>query len=134
MNALPLLPGVIQAFNAAVAVIRRVRVTVHTGYLPPSPEKFVFVNVVNKSPRREIEIVAVWFEGKRQIPALEPTRPLPKRLRPDQLWETWVGYDVVKEIPARHLYNAARVRLSTGNVIYSIRNRTVPPAGTPAGP
>jgi hypothetical protein len=91
MNALPLLPGVIQAFNAAVAVIRRVRVTVHTGYLPPSPEKFVFINVVNKSPSREIEIVAVWFEGKRRMPVLEPSRPLPKPLRPDESWETWGG-------------------------------------------
>src|SRR5476651_1538892 len=107
------LPGVTAAINATVALIRRVRVTVHKGYFQSNLKKFVFINVVNKLPTREIEINGVWFEGTRRISVLEPSRPLPKRLRPDESWETWVSNDAVLEIPVRRLYYAARVRLST---------------------
>jgi hypothetical protein len=121
------------SLNAAMAVFRRIRVTVHVGYFQSNPNKFVFINVVNLSPSREIEIVGVWFEARPRISVIEPTRALPKRLRPDESWETWVRYDEVSRIPAVRLFNLARVRISTGTVIASVRNRTVPPAGTPAG-
>jgi len=129
-----LLSRLVQPVKAIIARIRRVRVTVHTGYWPPNPELFVFVTVVNRSLSREVEIGAVWFEGKHRIPVEVPSRPLPKRLKPDESWETWIPFNAVRQISTVHLHNAACVRLSTGKVIHSIRNATMPPAGRPPGP
>jgi hypothetical protein len=60
---------------------------------------------------------------------------LPKRLKPEETWETWVE---VNKLPA-HLhqsaYTLARARLSNGKIIKSVENIGVPESGTvPGGP
>jgi hypothetical protein len=101
--------------------------------MQPFPDKLVFVTVVNSSPRRPVEIGAVWFEAQRDVPLLNASRPLPKRLLPDESWETWIRYEEVKKIPASRLFNAARVRISSGAILRSVRNVSVPPVGTSPG-
>ncbi|MHB8643893.1 MAG: hypothetical protein ACYDA3_13515 [Gaiellaceae bacterium] len=107
---------------------RKVRVTVHTGWLlPPHPNvECYFVNVTNRSPQREVVVTHVWFDSDPPVQVL--TKPLPVRLRPDDPWETFAE---VGDVPAERekvLY-LARVRLSTDDVIKSRPRQNVPPAG-----
>jgi hypothetical protein len=113
--------------------IRRVRVTVHVGYFPPSSQKHAFINVTNISMNRDVEIGAAWFELPKLVPVLNTDRPLPIVLKPGTSWETWISLDQLHGIHANRLYHAARVRLAGGRVAKSRRNTTVPPAGSPPG-
>jgi hypothetical protein len=114
---------------------RRLRVLVHRAFFPGAGQECFFVNVTNLSHNREVEITHVWFDCVPQIPALHRDRLLPRRLKPDETWETWVR---VNEIPPElhdTAYTLARARLSTGKVIKSEENTDVPHAGIiPGGP
>jgi hypothetical protein len=114
---------------------RRLRLTVHRAYfLPHGPECF-FVNATNLSDSREIEITHIWFEGHPQIAVLHADRPLPKRLRPDETWETWIAVEAVPDPDHEQVYSRARARLSNGKVVRSAKNKQVPYTGTiPGGP
>jgi hypothetical protein len=121
-------------FGQLLGLFRRVRVTVHLGYISGQPQKFAFVNVANLSPSREVEVGAVWFEGQPNVPVLNQDRPLPRRLRPDESWETFIEVSKLRNIPASRLYQSARVRLSNGAVKRSQQNKSVAPAGDVPGP
>lgn len=91
----------------------------------PNPQR-------GSTPARALSFPAAmaWAEWKNSAPELEQ---LPR----DELKSPEAeisGAPDIKEIPESRLFTAARVRLSTGKVIHSIRNPTVPPAGTPPGP
>jgi hypothetical protein len=103
-------------------------VRVHQAYFLNKPEEHCFfVNVVNSSQTTDIEITHVWYEGSTRIDVLERRRPLPRRLRPKQSWETWIRSAHVP--PDRNPFSNFRVRTSTGKVFYSERNRDVPIRG-----
>ena len=115
-------------------VTRRVRVRVHRASFvgSPGPESY-FINVTNMSLNREVEITHVWFECSPEVHVLRRERPLPKRLKVDEAWETWIG---VSELPVGlgdDAYKLARVRLSTGKVFRSKRNDQVPIIGRVPG-
>jgi hypothetical protein len=115
---------------------RRVRVRVHLAFFVNGRVPFLFVNVVNLSHDREIEITHVWFDLEPELYVVLDERPLPKRLRPDESWETWI--EAAKLVHEAHPETLARVRLSSGKVIKSRRNANVPslgyvPGGTPGG-
>ena len=114
---------------------RRVRLTVHRAFFVATDRECFFVNVTNLSKDRELEITHVWFDCKPQISALQLDRMLPKRLKPDETWETWI--DVTRLPSELHpsAYTLARVRLSSGRIIKSTKNDDVPDAGiVPGGP
>ncbi len=114
---------------------RRLRVLVHRAFLTATGQECFFVNVTNLSHNREIEITHIWFDCDPQIPALQPARRLPKRLKPDETWETWVEVNKIPSALQQDAYTLARARLSTGKVIKSEENTAVPHAGTiPGGP
>ncbi len=99
-----------------------------------SGEPCVFVNVTNRSSKTDIEVTHVGFQTKPATPVLNPDRPLPKRLRPDESWETWLP---VTRLPLSELARVpwlGRVRLSTGRTIRTRENRSVPEAGFVPGP
>lgn len=114
---------------------RRVRVTVHRALFSGSKAEAYFINVTNLSSDRAVEITHVWFETDPPTYALPPDRPLPKRLSPDESWETWI---LVKDLRAwvhETAFKVARVRLSTHQVVKSVENRNVPAYGyVPGGP
>jgi hypothetical protein len=100
-------------------VTRRVRVRVHKARFfdgAYGPECY-FVNVTNVSVNREVEVTHVWFECPEKVYVIRNDRPLPKRLKADETWETWIG---VEQIPAAlsdaEAFRFARVRISTGKV------------------
>ena len=113
---------------------RRLRLTMHRARFlkPPGPEAF-FITATNLSRTRELTITHVWLATAPDIHIFNSDRPLPVRLRPDEPWETWIEVQLVPESQRTNLFNLARIRLSTGTIIASTMNTTVPPFGTVPG-
>jgi hypothetical protein len=115
---------------------RKLKVLVHRARFDPGPAgDYYFVNVTNMSKDREVEITHVWFETDPQVHVMQPDRPLPKRLKPDEPWETWIP---VGELPIKcdeQVFKLGRVRMSNDAVAKSKKRRYVPSRGfTPGGP
>jgi hypothetical protein len=106
---------------------RRLRLTVHKATFIDNGLECYFINATNLSDR-EVEVTHIWFECDSQIPVMQLERPLPKRLRPDETWETWTA---VSSLPpsCSEPYTLARARLSTGLVVESQKNENVPLQG-----
>jgi TIR domain len=105
-----------------------IRVRVHRAYFRTKPEEHCFfINVVNSSQTTDIEITHVWYENSTRVDILEPRRPLPRRLRPNESWETWIRTTNIPADP--NPFTKFRVRISTGKVFSSEQNRDVPPRG-----
>ena len=117
----------------AVLDRRRVRFTVHRAAFLASGREAVFFNLTNLSKAREIEITHVWIASSPPVAALQTERPLPKRLKPDESWETWIHVDKIPWLPLDSVIGLARARLSTGHQLKAKENRDVPPVGTVPG-
>ena len=113
---------------------RRVRFTVHTATFAGDTKPAFFLNVTNLSQDKEIELTHVWFETTPPIAALPSERPLPKRLRPDETWETWIHCSEVPGAFDDRTIKLARARLSNGREFKAEENTNVPPIGMVPGP
>ncbi len=132
---LDILKAILEPLGSLYGDRRIIRFTVHRAFFLRSGRECFFLNVANLSRTREIEITHVWFDTAPQVPALEPDRPLPKRLKPDESWETWVDAARLPAESQQSAFRLGRLRLSTGTVIKSKKNRNVPPQGAvPGGP
>ena len=106
---------------------RRVRVTVHRGYLEGNPEQLLFLNITNLSSKREVEVTRVWFAA---VPTMEVlARPLPQRLKTDESWETWAPVSALSPLDLPYAEVLGRVRLSSGKIVRSRPTRNVAPMG-----
>lgn len=112
---------------------RRLRFTVHRAAFLPSGRPAFFLNATNLSKDREIELTHVWLASSPPIPALQPERPLPRRLKPDETWETWIYADAVPIALHDSVVDLARARLSTGKQLRAKPNIDVPPIGVVPG-
>jgi hypothetical protein len=101
-----------------------------TGYAP-GPEYF-FIKVTNLSSARDVSIGHMWFEAEPQVHIVDRARPFPVRLRPDETVERWIPVSQVPEEARRE--TSVRVRLSTGRIVKSGRNKDMPPVGFVAPP
>jgi hypothetical protein len=116
-------------------VRRRLRFTVHKATFLSTGRQAFFLNATNLSKDREIELTHVWLASSPPIAALQPQRPLPKRLRPDETWETWIYADAVPSELHEAVIDLARARISTGRQVRAKSNVDVPPVGSvPGGP
>ena len=114
---------------------RRLRLLAHHAYFSGTGRPCYFLNITNMSRERELEVTHVWFALESEVHARAPDRPLPKRLKPDETWETWVEADRVPADLGEKVFTLGRARLSTGRIIKSRKNETVPSEGTvPGGP
>ena len=113
----------------------RLRLTVHLAFFRSSNSPCCFINATNVC-RDDIEITHVWIESDPKVFATNEDRPLPKRLKPHETWETWVPlYRVPSAYQGEELFRRARARLSTGEVVHSVKNESVPEMGSvPGGP
>jgi hypothetical protein len=119
----------------AISGRRRVSLLMHCASFVATGKQCFFLNITNQSKTRDIEVTHVWIAVEPEQHALPPDRPLPKRLRPDESWETWVEADRMSQALGDKLLCLGRARLSTGQVIKSKRNKTVPSTGSiPGGP
>lgn len=114
---------------------RKVRLTVHRAFFVESGQECFFINATNLSRTREVELTHLWLQLHSDTPVLQADRPLPKRLKPDESWETWFRVDAVPEQFHDSIYTLARARLSSGQLVSSEKNEGVPEAGAvPGGP
>lgn len=67
---------------------RLLKLLVHKARFVNNETEYFFINATNLSPMREVEVTHIWFEGDGQIAVLQDDRPLPKRLKLDETWET----------------------------------------------
>jgi hypothetical protein len=114
---------------------RKIRFTVHRAYFLAVGVECFFLNVTNLSSKKEIEITHVYFQNEdgNQIPVIQPDRPLPKRLRPDETWETWIRVELLPVNLLPDPFKKARLRLSTGKTFRSRYNKNVPQTGEVPG-
>jgi hypothetical protein len=116
---------------------RRLKVLVHRAYFTSpvmrdrAPGEQLFIKVTNTSPKREVEATHVWIATDPQIPVLNPSRPLPKRLKLDETYETWIPLADLPDVP--NLERLVRVRLSSGKTVKGRKHKKVPQAGAVAG-
>ena len=117
---------------------RQVRFLMHraTFLASPSTPECYFLNLTNLSRDREVEVTHIWVEtATSDIHVLQPDRPLPVRLKPDESWETWIDVSNLPPDLGESVFKMGRARLSSGRVIKSRRNKKVPPFGAiPGGP
>jgi hypothetical protein len=115
---------------------RRVRVRTHEAMFKASYKHCLMINVVNVGTR-PLTITHVWLALDPPIYVENAERSLPRRLEPDEPWETWVAFaspnSSLTSVPREELMRAARVRLSSGHVLKSRRGRDVPAAGAVPG-
>lgn len=114
-------------------VRRTVRVLVHRAYFNGNKEPRYFINVTNLSRSREVEIVNLWFEMLPRKFVSNSLRPLPKRLKLDETWETWIDAKDLEGVPVEQVYKLARVKLSNGRVVKSKQNTNVAQQGPVPG-
>jgi hypothetical protein len=112
---------------------KRARLLVHRAYLAHNGSDSFFLDVTNHSRTREIEVTHVWFDTKPQIAVLNPERPLPVRLKPEQSWQTWIAANQIPASLQAAMYDLGRARLSTGRILKSRPNQDVPEAGSVPG-
>jgi hypothetical protein len=86
--------------------------------------------LTNLSENREIEATHIWLESEPELHILNPKRQLPKRLKPDESWETWIELERIPEPIRNNPYDLFRVRLTSGEIINSSQNKNVPRMGT----
>jgi hypothetical protein len=113
---------------------RKVRFTIHRAFFQTNRVECLFLTVTNLSVDRDIELTHIYLEGSTQVNVKQTDRPLPVRLKPDEIWETFIK---VQNVPPDILvspYNKGRARLSTGKVYVSKKNKSIPNQGTIPGP
>jgi hypothetical protein len=112
------------------------RLTIHIAQFSGSDTVCCFMNATNLRQDGDVEITHIWIESEPKTFALNRDRPLPKRLRPFETWETWIPLGRIPiDYVDENLYQLGRARISTGEVISSVKNESVPEKGqTPGGP
>ena len=98
-----------------------VRLRAHTAAFVGSMRAALFINATNHSETADREVTHVWVETTPRVFAENDRRPLPKRLRPQETWETWVHLDQLPAgVPTDRLPGLVRARLSTGEVLCGV--------------
>ena len=109
--------------------LRRVRFRTHRAFFIGSGVECFFLTVTNTSRSREIEITHVWLDTNPQVYVMVTERPLPKRLKPDEIWETWIPMQNIPKSSWDAAYHLGRLRLSNGKIIRSRKDKKVPSIG-----
>lgn len=120
---------VLQWIFQIIGLTQRLRVLCHRAFLLPNGPECYFVNVTNVSLQRDVEITHVWMDCNDTVPVFNPLRPLPRRIKPDESWETWIEVNNLPQSVRDNAFNLARVRLSNGRTFKSKENKNVPSAG-----
>jgi hypothetical protein len=112
-----------------------IRLTSHQAHFRSGARMLYFINIANRTPL-PVEITHVWYEDHQCHIQVQPwSRRVPVRLEAHQAWCTWLGRDEIPEAHRDDAYDRFRLRLSTGEVIASNKEDSVPPVGpVPGGP
>ena len=111
----------------------KLRFTVHRAFFVPNGPECFFLNATNLTAGSDLEVTHVWIATSPEVHVIQRDRPLPKRLKPQETWETWIRVDQVPATERDTVFDLARARLSTGEIVRSRRNDGVPSYGTVPG-
>ena len=112
------------------ALSNSVRLLAHTACFVGSLRFALFVNATNLSENVDREVTHVWIETSPKIYVENGRRPLPKRLKPQETWETWIEFwQLPHDILNEKLPSLVRARLSTGEILCGIQNESIPESG-----
>lgn len=120
---------VLQWLFKTIQLTQRLRVLCHRAVMLPGGPECYFINVTNISLQRDVEITHVWMDCSDELPVLNPLRPLPRRIKPEESWETWIAMNSLPQSVRDDGYDLARVRLSNGRIFKSKENKNIPGAG-----
>ena len=137
MSWAPVVESSLEWLWRLVGVVIHVRVRAHAGAFTGPPQRAWLacdsITVTNRSTR-EIEITHAWFETPTgQVEAVDPERPLPVRLKPQQIWETWVPAAALATASLASVESLARVCLSDGRIVKGKKDEHIPHSGPVPG-
>ncbi len=111
----------------------RVRFTTHQARFVSNPTLHYFLNITNVDSV-PLEITHIWYEDAvHHVPVRRNSRPLPKRLEPREAWSSWIPLGELPQEARLNSYDRFKLRLSTGEVLVSEKEDTVPPYGRVPG-
>lgn len=93
----------------------------------------LFLTLTNLSRSREVEVTHVWLDTAPPLDSNRPERRLPRRLQPDETWETSLFLDGMPEPAPRDPIPLARARLSSGRTLRARLKPRVSPVGSVPG-
>jgi hypothetical protein len=105
---------------------RRIRVLVHRALLEDKQKEAFFITVTNLTLDRELEITNIWFNSNPKVHVIRNDRLLPKKLKPNETWDTWLPVNKLPSAYYPYVFKMVRVRLSNGSLAYSEENLTHP--------
>jgi len=100
--------------------------TVHKAYFLGHKDEVYFICATNHSDS-DLEVTHLWVGDDQRVHIL--TRPLPKRLRPQETFETFLAVQDVPLHENENPFSLVRARLSTGEIVVSRENTEVPTQG-----
>ena len=106
-------------------------VLVHEAFFSNTPKPYYFIKVQNHSQKYNFTITHVWIEDKEKVHIVNNNRPLPKKLKPTDEWETWIEKSKITD--KDNVYFNVRVKLSDNRILKSKLNKKVPSQGYVAG-
>lgn len=112
---------------------RHLRFLMHRASFVSTGREAYFFNLTNLSRHREVEVTHVWLDSAPPVSGSRPDRMLPKRLLPDETWETWIYLSDVPQEARLRPSEIAFARLSSGTVLKAKWNDAVPPVGEVPG-
>ncbi len=138
MSWAPVVQSLLEWLWRILGVVTHVRVRSHRAAFAEPPQlagmECFFITVTNLSLTREVEVTHAWFElPTGQVAATTDARPLPVRLKPEQVWSTWVPVREFPSPPPENTEGLSRVRLSDGRVAKGERDASIPHSGFVAG-
>jgi hypothetical protein len=113
-------------------VMRRtptLRLLAHRAFFNGNSVEHFFVKIVNMTPDADVEVTHVWYENGHRVDIL--SRLLPVRLRPSEIWETYIPASSISQDD--QVYQNFHALISTGEKFTSAHNKEVPPKGYVAG-
>ena len=116
-------------FINAILNRRRIRVLVHRAHLEDKQKEAFFITITNLTLDRELEVTNIWFNASPKIHVTQIDRPLPKTLKPNETWGTWLPVNRLPLGYHPYAFKMVRVRLSNGTLAYSEENTTHPEKG-----
>ncbi len=105
---------------------RRIRVLVHRAFLEDKRKEAFFITITNLTLDRELEMTNIWFNSNPKIHVIRDDRPLPKTLKPNETWGTWLPVNKLPLGYHSYAFKMVRVRLFNGTLAYSEENLTHP--------
>jgi hypothetical protein len=111
----------------------KLRFTVHRAFFSSSGLECFFLNATNVTTDSDLEVTHIWIATSPEVHVIRRDRPLPKRLKPQETWETWIRVDQVPANERDRVFDLTRARLSTGEIVHSRRDEGVPSYGAVPG-